>query len=100
MPISNPFGQAQTHSGSYTADNTDGKQIAVGFKCSMVIILRVSTVRAHILTPNTTLRMQDSAVYVHSAAKIHASDGFVVDASGEAYTNVGTETYYYWAVSE
>jgi len=86
--------------GSYTGNGTTARQITVGFKCSLVIITRVDTLRQWFIQANSTIFHDTNSPYHvdHSAhASLHATDGFVVE---DTYCNYDTQTYYYWAISD
>lgn len=84
--------------GSYMGDGAGTRQIAVGFKCSMVILCRLDTPQRWTVIPSITIR--DSSTE-HNAittdVTLHATDGFVVELWD---ANRGGKTYYYWAISE
>ncbi|MBA7671594.1 hypothetical protein ES703_79753 [subsurface metagenome] len=88
--------------GSYAGDDADARQITVGFKCSLVILLY--SLAGWSAIPNITLLHFRESPY-HSKqtsyVSLHASDGFVVTHSGaEKSPNASGSTYYYWAVEE
>lgn len=91
--------------GSYAGNDSDDRQITVGFKCSRVIILEMASKYKWVLIPNACLLSvpanpnEDESAHI----TIHATDGFVVGdvTAGYAKTaNYTTKTYYYWAISE
>lgn len=87
--------------GNYTGNGT-GRQIAVGFKCSCVIILTTAGEVGDelvLLIPDMTIRGYTATMMdVLAQGWIHATDGFELDTSG--YINLSGRTYYYWAISE
>ena len=88
--------------GSYVGNATSGRQIAVGFKCSLVIILRSAAGRQWTLIPNGTVIHYEVSPYHSDRVEkvyLHATNGFVVD-SAEYEANQSAATYYYWAISE
>ncbi len=91
--------------GSYTGNDADDRQIATGFKCSLVIIQQGSLFNG-ILMPNMTIKHWSAAAY-HGVdtpnTYIHATNGFVVSksvAAGTIGSNENAVVYYYWAISE
>ncbi|MBA7481125.1 hypothetical protein ES707_16595 [subsurface metagenome] len=100
MPIHNPpvvVGAKQIATGSYTGDGTVGRQITTGFKCSLVILFRVTSpgvTVCWVAIPNAT-RQFDGASATGDLA-LHATDGFTVGGAG----NGNTFPFYYWAISE
>lgn len=106
-----PAGGATVATGSYTGDNSNDRQIAVGFKCSFVKIIRTDALYERLiwdLIPNITAIHCDNTSY-HATGQaantyLHASDGFVVDNSAawpsSETSNKLNKVYYYWAISE
>ena len=97
MALNNPISRGLA-TGSYVADDSNGRQIAVGFKCSMVIVTRITTARMCVMTKDAWHR--DNAATSAAQNKIHANDGFIVDGTAEPYCNVGTEVFHYFAIGE
>jgi hypothetical protein len=100
--------------GSYTGNGTDGRQITVGFQCSLVIIHGApgGVTEEWILIPNYSIQHEGyqtgpgtEAIHYSSTVRtyLHASDGFVVSNTVTAGTLAGSnrnlDTYYYWAIS-
>uniref|UniRef100_A0A6M3LG04 Tail protein n=1 Tax=viral metagenome TaxID=1070528 RepID=A0A6M3LG04_9ZZZZ len=87
--------------GSYTG-NVTARQIATGFKCSMVVIQTTNGAigdETGILIPSMTIH-HSGANHTDSTANgyLHATNGFSLSTS--AYFNNNASTYYYWAISE
>lgn len=111
MPLWNPYdvtaaiaahvaaeGHAKIVTGSYTGDGNAGRQIAVGFKCSFVVIGIITGI--HVLMPGHTLWVKDGSFGEKTAdVYLHASDGFVVGASSPE-ANFNGNVLKYWAISE
>ena len=90
--------------GNYTGDGNADRQIAVGFKCSFVLILDLTApadTHAFFLIPNQSQTGSFSAD-VTAYIQLHATDGFNVRTGGGAtvYGNTLNDVYYYWAISE
>ena len=89
--------------GSYTGDDSDGRQIATGFKCSMVFIVlsHASYPYTCLLIPNSTVREIETGDHTLATAEVylHASNGFVVGQTTSGMNN-SSYTYYWWAISE
>lgn len=96
MDISNPSAAAENvATGSYTGNDTDDRQITVGFKCSLVILYDVTTSsKSRICYPGVTFDKIDTQ---KTDCLLHASDGFIVD---HLDVNVSARNYNYWAISE
>lgn len=91
-----PAGPSIT-TGSYIGDDSSDRQIAVGFKCSMVILMTPTNAFRWIVIPDITMRdYNNSHNTVTTDAVLHATDGFVVDRE---QANIGYRNYYYWAIS-
>lgn len=90
--------------GSYAGDSTDGRQITVGFKCSLVIIIGLDYAVRGVMIPNATITDTNGVDNRDdtSSEYLHATDGFVVayGGAGNVPLNVSGRTYYYWAISE
>ncbi len=82
--------------GSYAGDNSDDRQITVGFKCSLVLIWGSTSKNAQLI-PNAPARYD--AAGLAGGTNLHASDGFVVYSTTDSLNDSG-DTYYYWAISE
>lgn len=88
--------------GTYTGNEGSGRQIAVGFKCSMVVVFNSQyTFASGIAIPNQSHGGKDSSYWDVTTTKLslHAADGFVVTL-GDPYFNHSGDVYYYWAISE
>jgi len=91
--------------GSYTGNDTEGRQITTGFKCSRVTINSVPAddERGWELLPGATL-IHNIALYHHNNLSnnvyLHASDGFVVGDGLFNNANRSGVAYYFWAISE
>ena len=88
--------------GTYTGDNSNNRQITVGFICKTVFInggLVYSTYQGNgILAPNCATRNMvtvGSGTTVDNGMKCHATDGFIVGSAGGAnyYFNISGQTY-------
>jgi hypothetical protein len=95
--------------GSYAGNNGADRQITVGFKCSLVIIIgyfNASLQGEWVLIPNNTQQHNAASTYHHNDVGncyLHATDGFWVDnvtVGGTLDSNENGVTYYYWAISE
>lgn len=90
--------------GTYTGNGADGRQIAVGFKCSMVIIqIVVGAQYRGVLIPNAALTDSQAAHNQDDLATsyLHATDGFVVTQTAATINlNFNASVYYYWAIGE
>lgn len=85
--------------GTYTGNET-GRQVAVGFKCSMVIVLGEYSKVIGVLVPNAGLTCLTSGAET-TTADLHATDGFSLTASANPQDlNENSDPYYYWAISE
>ena len=87
--------------GTYTGDGTTDRQITTGFKCSLVNIFDITGAEELILI------IPNSAIYVTAEANdgttnlaLHATDGFRVGITNQAFGNNNGDTHYYWAISE
>lgn len=95
-----PAGGPTIATGSYTANDTDDRQITTGFKCSMVVLLTSSITTAGsiiIMVPSLSknaLGTNDTTDNI-----LHGSDGFIV-STDTLYGNYSTREFYYWAISE
>ncbi|MBA7661274.1 hypothetical protein ES703_69289 [subsurface metagenome] len=91
--------------GSYSGDATDGRQVATGMKCSLVIIHRSDQPFSWTIIP-TVCQVHGPSTPYHCYTVIgiylHATDGFVIDSTSRcgAGANVTDKVYYYWAISE
>ena len=80
--------------GTYTGDGSDDRQITVGLKCSIVIILSPVATRHIVIVPNRSIAVDDGQL---QSEYLHASDGFNVYNVG---ANQNLDVFYYWAISE
>ncbi len=95
--------------GTYVGNGTNGRQITLGFKCSLVIIMGFPTgywYSQWTLIPSKTMEHYISTTghYDDTADQyLHATDGFVVSAAGAGGggggANCNNVTFYYWAIS-
>lgn len=91
--------------GNYTGNASDNRQITVGFKCSLVIVVAdgagdLSQAHVWFAIPNLSLEIDEGASPLQlptTDLTLHATDGFEVD---EDLANETGATYYYWAISE
>lgn len=83
--------------GSYVGDNTDDRQITVGFKCSLVIVWDASGFWFTTSASRACMLRGAGGNGVATDVLLHATNGFVVD---QAQANYDATTYYYWAISE
>ncbi|GAI96417.1 unnamed protein product, partial [marine sediment metagenome] len=81
--------------GSYVGDNTDNRQISVGFKCSLVIALYTWDFCA-VIIPGKASSFNS---VLTGGTDLHATDGFIVFETADIMNLTGV-TYYYWAISE
>lgn len=82
--------------GSYSGNDADNRQIATGFKCSLVLLARSDVLtRCRICYPSITYQVDTGTA--KTDCLLHATDGFVVD---RVAMNETTRTFYYWAISE
>ncbi len=90
---------ASIAAGTYAGNNANNRQIAVGFKCSLIILTDQSNEYWICFDAAYNLRMLDTPTLNMASADclLHATDGFVVDQS---FANATGTTYYYWAISE
>lgn len=102
--ISNPARARLIKTGTYTGDGTNGRQIPVGFKCSMVIVqIVVGAQFRGVLIPSTSITDQQAAHNTDDTARhyLHATDGFVVTSlAASVDLNFNASVYYYWAIGE
>ena len=88
-------------SGTYTGNET-ARQIAVGFKCSLVHIQSTEGYQGDqetVLIPNMTIIIVPTGVVERASdVSLHATDGFSL--TNTTYANQNTKVYYYWAISE
>ena len=92
-------------SGAYTGDGTDGRQIAIGFKCSHVVLQPANMNREWILIPLQTImhwHINPHHCQDRLNTYLHATDGFVVSKTtcGNYGPNENTLLYRYFAISE
>ena len=87
--------------GSYGGNDTGGRQITTGFKCSLVIIARTGAYGWTLIPSNSIEHKPVSAYHADLTGTIalHASDGFTLgnDLHG---ANKSGDTFYWWAISE
>lgn len=99
MGISNPSGSSVNIStGSYAGDDTDNRQITVGFTCKGAIVMaaHANAFRATICeTISHTDKAAGDNVYNTDIA-VHGSDGFIVDTTTYQLNTSGI-TYHYIA---
>ena len=94
MPLNQPT-VINWVAGQYTGDGTNGRQIALGFKPTIVIMLDKLLSVTVIFVSGATL---DNASADRTAqAYIHATDGFVVETTVSA-TNTNARVYRYVAI--
>ena len=87
--------------GNYTGDGTTNRQITVGFKCSMVILLGLySTFRGATMLANHSIITAITGEQFTTMLGLHATNGFVVGKTHSAYFNTNAVVHYYWAISE
>ncbi len=86
--------------GSYIGDET-ARDISVGFKCSLVIILDSATYHSiAFVIPDESTSITNVAHYGDELV-LHATDGFTLESGSELFNmNVSGSVYYYWAISE
>lgn len=102
MIINNPAAGTAITAGSYAGDNADDKQIAVGFKCSLVIIWKPSASKstAMLISINAANCFLISTQALESiGTKLDPTDGFRVRETTDRYNTTGT-TYNYFALGE
>lgn len=102
MPISNPTLARAIATGTYTGNDADGRQIAVGFKCSLVIV-QASVATRGIMVPGRTLTDAGTQHNINETAiqYLHATNGFVVERSTATVSlNVAAQVYEYYAIAE
>ncbi|GAJ21169.1 unnamed protein product, partial [marine sediment metagenome] len=81
--------------------NGNNRQIAVGFKCSMVVVLSDS----HLGELNTGIMIPGASTNIGAGALkianfyLHATDGFYLVGNG-SQINWVNYTFKYWAISE
>ena len=83
--------------GTYTGDDTLDRQITIGFKCSMVILINATDPRLWVVIPNRAY----TDTLVSTSIRLHATDGFRVKLS--AAPDLGNDlndVFYYWSISE
>ena len=93
--------QRTVASGSYTGNDGDDRQVTTGFKCSLVIVLAITTGSNNecgIFIPNRVTSVASGEV-LYGGSALHATDGFTVYQTGDLL-NHATDVYYYWAISE
>lgn len=89
---------------TYTGDGSDDRQIALGFKCSIVLVWSPggTTTNQLFVAMNAENCIGISAYNDNNteltSLKLHATDGFRVYATSGVNSN--GITYYYWAVEE
>ena len=94
-------GGASVAAGSYSGNSTTDRQITVGFKCSLVIIVENNSDDVDIMFSGFTSAITDTGVGERTAQEyLHASDGFIVSGGGNHVFNTTGDTIYYWAISE
>lgn len=84
--------------GSYAGNDSDDRQISVGFKCSFVfLIYDAAYTSSAIAIAGLTdgLKIYDASQV--ASLTLHGTDGFIVD---QTIFNATGCTYYYWAISE
>jgi len=95
--ISNPIPQKRSLiSSTFTGDGTDDRQIAVGFKCSEVILFAPLSDECALFIPGEVRGLANMAAK-GGGSEIHATDGFTVYETGDAL-NGNTVLYRYWAI--
>jgi len=85
--------------GSYTGNDDDNRQIATGFICSLVIVIRAAAnyERSICFSNDATIRDDDGADNALTTdLQLHATNGFVVD---RVEMNKAGTPYRYWAIS-
>jgi len=84
--------------GNYTGNDGNDRQITVGFKCSMVVILGDSESIHAVIVPSRGCHIDDGFIFTGGTA-LHGTDGFVVSYTTDTM-NAAPSVYYYWAISE
>lgn len=94
----------QIATGSYAGNGAAARQIAVGFQCSLVIIMgnpATDSMHGWFLMPGKSSQHYAISPYHQSriaTVYIHATDGFMVDVA-QYDPNQNGQTYYYFALS-
>lgn len=83
--------------GSYVGNGAETRQIAVGFKCSLVVVYESALTKSGFVIPN--IAFDEDATNRSADIELHATDGFSVLGVANVYNDSG-KTYYYWAISE
>ena len=86
--------------GNYTGNNTNGRQITLGFVPTLVIVMKNTSIFSRaIMIPGKTIGDHISGDNLDWTAfnYIHATDGFVVENTNSDL-NTNAVTYYYWAI--
>lgn len=93
--------------GSYAGNDAASRQIATGFKCSLVIIAVLSGYKNHAFIFTDVVYGHGPMTGYHDAidSSLHATDGFVVTNTNYAMfnnenMNKSTRTFYWIAIEE
>ena len=96
--VSNPrLSPMRIATGNYAGNNANDRQIAVGFKCSMVLVGRSANTMNWRLLPNDPRLLLTGAILA-GGSQLHATDGFTVYETTDLFNTTGS-TYYYWAIA-
>ena len=92
--------EIETKIGTYTGNGGVTRQIATGFVCKFVIVSTQVTKNVVFSVGGATVGLTATAIATGTSLTMHATDGFVVDATGVAASEVNEngKTYYYTAI--
>ncbi len=92
MVLNNPrVSKRRIATGTYRGDTTDDRQILVGFKCALVILV-YSAARSAIMLPGKVVTI-DMVTELVGGSGLHATDGFTVYNTGDDL-NLAVDYYY------